>query len=232
MKKNKMMRLASALLVLTLLTAFAIGGTFAKYTTGASTSDTARVAHWGFTANDTITFNLFDATNETGIKSSNGDTVIAPGTTGSAKITVVNDDEATAPEVAYEINVSTNGSPSDIDHKLDEALTWTLQIGTNEAQQYDTWADLLAAIKKLSGDESGTKQYAAGTEVPDAFKNGTEYTISWTWDFERGTDAAGKDNANHDDTVLGSMNLSQLDELTLSIGVTISQLDTYTAPGA
>ena len=47
MKKNKMMRLASVLLVLTLLSTSVISGTFAKYTTQDSASDKARVAKWG-----------------------------------------------------------------------------------------------------------------------------------------------------------------------------------------
>lgn len=47
MKKNRMLRLASALLILTLLTTSVIGGTFAKYVSTGSVSDTARVAKWG-----------------------------------------------------------------------------------------------------------------------------------------------------------------------------------------
>lgn len=47
MKKNKMMRLASVLLVLTLLSTSVISGTFAKYTTQDAASDKARVAKWG-----------------------------------------------------------------------------------------------------------------------------------------------------------------------------------------
>lgn len=47
MKKNKMMRLASLLLVMVLMSTCVIGGTFAKYTTQDSASDTARVAKWG-----------------------------------------------------------------------------------------------------------------------------------------------------------------------------------------
>ncbi len=47
MKKNKMMRLASVLLVAVLLTTSAISGTFAKYVTQDSANDTARVAKWG-----------------------------------------------------------------------------------------------------------------------------------------------------------------------------------------
>ncbi len=47
MKKNKMMRLASGLLVMTLMTTSVISGTFAKYTSTGSANDTARVAKWG-----------------------------------------------------------------------------------------------------------------------------------------------------------------------------------------
>ena len=47
MKKNKFMRLASCLLVGTLLTTCAISGTFAKYTTQDAAEDSARVAKWG-----------------------------------------------------------------------------------------------------------------------------------------------------------------------------------------
>lgn len=47
MKKNKMMRSASALLVMVLLTTSVISGTFAKYTTQDSAYDSARVAKWG-----------------------------------------------------------------------------------------------------------------------------------------------------------------------------------------
>lgn len=50
MKKNKMMRLASWLMVLTLLTTCIISGTFAKYVTSDSAGDTARVAQWGVVA--------------------------------------------------------------------------------------------------------------------------------------------------------------------------------------
>ncbi len=47
MKKNRMMRLASGLLVAVLLTTSMIAGTFAKYTTQDSAYDSARVAKWG-----------------------------------------------------------------------------------------------------------------------------------------------------------------------------------------
>lgn len=47
MKKNKMMRVASFLLVAVLLSTSVISGTFAKYTTQDNAGDAARVAKWG-----------------------------------------------------------------------------------------------------------------------------------------------------------------------------------------
>ena len=47
MKKNTMMRIASILLVVTLLSTCVISGTFAKYVTKAEGKDQARVAKWG-----------------------------------------------------------------------------------------------------------------------------------------------------------------------------------------
>jgi hypothetical protein len=49
MRKNKMLRLASGMLVATLLSTSVISGTFAKYVTTAKASDTAVVAKWGVT---------------------------------------------------------------------------------------------------------------------------------------------------------------------------------------
>ena len=67
MKKNRMMRAASALLVAVLMTTCTISGTFAKYTTSATGSDAARVANWGFESDgvlaleDLFTDNYTDA---------------------------------------------------------------------------------------------------------------------------------------------------------------------------
>lgn len=47
MKKNKMMRIAAVLLVVTLLSTCAISGTFAKYVAKADFEDSVRVAKWG-----------------------------------------------------------------------------------------------------------------------------------------------------------------------------------------
>ena len=47
MKKIKFVKIACAMLIMCLITTCAIGTTLAKYTTGSSAADTARVAKWG-----------------------------------------------------------------------------------------------------------------------------------------------------------------------------------------
>ena len=90
MKKNKMMRIASILLVVTLLSTCVISGTFAKYVTKAEGADKARVAKWGVLVS--VEGNAFateyqahdEAYKEDGgeisVQASNEDQVVAPGT--------------------------------------------------------------------------------------------------------------------------------------------------------
>lgn len=114
MKKNKMMRLASGLLVAVLLTTSMISGTYAKYVTTASGSDSARVAKWGvevyadasdafmneYASHDTATYAGVT------VKSIDDKKVVAPGTS-SADITdgaFVFSISGT-PEVATEVSI-------------------------------------------------------------------------------------------------------------------------------
>ena len=59
MKKNKMMRLASFLLIAVLVSTSAISGTYAKYTTSGFAEDQARVAKWGVTVAADVTTDTF-----------------------------------------------------------------------------------------------------------------------------------------------------------------------------
>ena len=112
MRKNKMMRLASALLVAVLLSTCAISGTFAKYVTTASAADTARVAKWGVAINSvnaadntffkgeyTTDDTKYSATITNSVDSADGADVIAPGTKGDW----VNVSVSGTPEVAVKV---------------------------------------------------------------------------------------------------------------------------------
>jgi len=104
MKKNKMMRLASVLMVLTLLTTSVIGGTFAKYVTTAESSDTARVAKWGIKMdeNGADMFSYSYDTTDGSVENEAADKdLVAPGTAGSVVYSVTG-----TPETDYVISFS------------------------------------------------------------------------------------------------------------------------------
>ena len=204
MRKNKMMRAASGLLVAVLLTTCIISGTFAKYTTTTSGSDAARVARWGF--NDTASITLSDLFKTEYDKNVKGEAdVIAPGTTNSAKFKFDYSGTQSAPEVAYTFTVSADGSTCDQTIQDNPNIKWKLDNG-----EWGTWEQLIAAIEKLDGDVA---QYDAG-KLPDAFSGTTEHTVEWKWDFE---------NNDSGDTTMG--NATELANVKLVITVTATQVD-------
>ena len=104
MRKNKMMRAASALLVAVLLTTSTISGTFAKYVTQDSAKDVARVAKWGVELQ--VEGNLY------------GDTYGA-----DDKIVKDNDDSISVQSVNYAVNTDDVVAPGTLN---DEGFSFTL----------------------------------------------------------------------------------------------------------
>lgn len=183
MKKNVMMRVASALLVAVLMTTCAISGTFAKYTSSKTTSDNARVAVWGLGVNEITIEDMFlDVYSN--VDSQDGDDVVAPGT--SKQVTV---DFITAagvvPEVAYtfvvEITVDVDGAQG---AALLSKLDWTVNGTAVEFEDGVAKAVL-------------TTEYAAGTAPADL-------VIKWEWPFEVGENADEKNANNATDTTIGN----------------------------
>lgn len=211
MKKNKIMRFASALLVLAMLTTCVISGTFAKYTTNVEGTDTARVAKWGFKeAAASVTLdNLFKKTYDKNVEGAVD--VIAPGTTNSAQFGFTYDGTG-APEVAYTFKIDTTGSVCADEIKNNPNIQWQLDGGT-----WGSWDELLTAIAALN-----TKtDYAAG-ELPAAFSaTVTTHTVAWQWAFESAGAAQAAQNTL--DTKMG--NKAALDAVTLKITVTATQID-------
>ena len=232
MKKTKFMRAALLLLVLTLITSCFVGGTFAKYTTSTTGNDSARVAYWGFDQDASTTIDLFNG-EYTNVKASGKvddfSNVIAPGTEKSTTFafgyTNYKTDTIKAPEVAYDFTVNAEASGSYT--KLDENANfkWTLAKGNAAATEYNKVADLLAAIKALSGDNTGTgtKRYEAGN-LPEAFTSADEvYHIGWKWAFETTTNDGADAAQDAIDTAMG--NAANLDNVTLKITITATQID-------
>lgn len=181
MKKNKMMRVASALLVAVLLTTCAISGTFAKYVTQATGSDSARVAKWdikleGAAMVNTFDFNLFntvmdtsDGNAENDIKTNDG-SIIAPGTKGSFAIDLKNDSEVNA---KYAIDYTLQ-NPDNIPVKFSvDGTNWYTDIN---------YIDVNNVALGMTGEAT--------------------VTVQWMWEFEAGADAY--------DTQLGTTGASVL----------------------
>jgi len=199
MKKNKMMRAASALLVAVLLTTCAISGTFAKYVSTATGTDTARVAKWAFNVGEaniaqtnTFVFDLFTYTDANVDVDGNGsEHVIAPGTTGKFDIVLTNNSEVTA---TYAVDFTEVRTASDKGNVI--PMKYSLD-STN-------WVDNIDDIDVASG-------------VTSIGMNGgsTTVTIYWKWDFN------GLDNV---DTDLGQ-DYDGVPNVTISATVTATQVD-------
>lgn len=225
MEKNRMMRLASALLILTLLTTCMISGTFAKYTTQATGEDTARVAKWGVTVSthtDLFAISYTNTNDNSGtvtVKSEGADKLVAPGTTG---IGLGVTSEGT-PEVSYEMKIKLNDTtvkmpslkytPKDAtDASIYEPVKFSVLNDTTLIKGDMTLADLITLF-------DGTKaiykyNVADGKYYVDSDGNGIIDTttgldacpniqIKWEWAFEPGTDDIAKALNNELDTILG-----------------------------
>ena len=237
MRKNRMMRLASALLILTMVTTCAISGTFAKYVTSDSGTDTARVAKWGFGATDNsiVLDNLF-LDSYTNIAGENQANVVAPGETESVDFKFEYDtaNVAAKPEVAYTfvVDAEVTGDYADLDKNKN--FTWIL-----DTNHYQTVAELIDAIEALDGNVAAADgkpaNYYAPNTLPAAFypsDNGAAtHTIGWNWEFEGGTATYDHDgdpstaelNQDQFDTYMG--NETDVDDVTITITITATQVD-------
>ena len=242
MKKNKIMRAALALLVVTMLTMSIVSGTFAKYVTSGSANDAARVAKFGVVVE--ASGNLFDTTyvNKAGgntpgstnitVKSESGD-VVAPGTKSSddgLKISVKGQPEVS---VNVSLNVTTandiflKGSDKDLPKMTTASGTdtfknttdyypvkFTLANSTRKIVDGGKLADVKTELEKLS------KDYDAGTNLSNLIG---DLKLTWEWDF----DASGAGTYDDQDTLLGDLaaNTPLAPATTLTPGTNIASAD-------
>lgn len=224
MKKNKMMRVASALLVAVLLSTCAISGTFAKYVATGSGSDSARVAKWGV-AIETENFSMFTkeyATNDAtatfegaySVQSSNSDNVLAPGTKGEfANIAITG-----TPEVAVEVAVVPTVTLSDnwtVNGEFYCPVTITVGDTVISGLDYENAVAFTNAVKNAI--EGNSAQYALNTDLSTKGDD-TNLDLAWYWGFE-GTE--GGKQTDIKDTALGDV-AAKGDELKIGIDVAIS----------
>lgn len=221
MKKNRMMRTAAVLLVAVLLTTSVISGTFAKYTTSASSWDSARVANWGFERTNSMDLTNLFLGSYTNVASNNGDDVIAPGTEGSTTFSFAYDgaNGEDGPEVAYTFEVKVEAS-CDNAILANKNILWQL-----DNKGYGSWDKMIADITALSGSTTGKQEYAPNT-LPAAFTDADEvHTISWKWIFDETAANKEADTVNGDDLDTAMGNDDALANCSIKITITATQVD-------
>lgn len=190
MKKNVMMRVASVLLVAVMLTTCVISGTFAKYVTDATGSDTARVAKWGVTvtaSGTTFAEKYNDAADVAGVKVVSTEKVVAPGTYGS----LANVEVAGTPEVMVTVTYEATLTLTGFD-------TYCPLVFTVNGVTYAT-ADVKAVTPNVvctDAADLATKVSAAIVAVTNTYGVGTDLStvnddlgVSWSWAFEGNDDS-------------------------------------------
>ncbi len=221
MKKNKIMRIASVLLVAVILTTCAISGTFAKYVTSTPGSDSARVAKFGVnvTATGTTFAKEYDTDDGTvrgtiakSVISSNADKLVAPGTDGEMVQMTLDGTPEVAVKVAYDATVA-----------LDKWTTtgtdfyFPLVIKVNGTPVDFSTAANATDVKTAIEDaiEAYTINYAPNTDLSTVDTD--SLAITWEWPFE---------GENAKDTILGK-NAADGDAATISLAVTttVTQID-------
>ncbi len=231
-KKNVLMRSAGLLLALVLVTSCFVGSTFAKYTTSADATESARVAKFGVTvtANGDV-FATEYATDDPNVVATiaksviSTDKVVAPGT---KKEGFVASTIAGTPEVAVRVSYEakefelTNWTTTGTDEYCPLVFTVNgteYKIGnagiTNVAQLQTAVKDAIKAY---------TKDYAPGTDLSGV--GADTLNISWEWPFETGADDAEKLVNNEKDTALGNQAAAgNAATVSLTLATTVTQID-------
>ncbi len=231
-KKNWTMRIAVLMFALVLMTSCFVGGTFAKYVTSGSGSDTARVAKFGVKVEATgdVFAKTYDAADPKvndykgdviaqSVISAGDDNVVAPGTskTGSLAISVTGTPEV-AVTVAHTATVALNDKWVDANGNYYCPLKITVGSDTVYGMDYNSATDFAAAVK---GKIDSTENYQAKTDLSSAAVAKAP-VISWAWDF------VGTDNKQTDekDTYLGDQAAEgKAATITITVATTVTQID-------
>lgn len=234
MKKNVMMRVASVLLVAVMLTTCVISGTFAKYVTDATSSDSARVAKWGVTV--TGSSDMFDkeyknSGSEVTVYSST-DKLVAPGTDGTLSSFTVTGTPEVDTSITYTPVVKVTGywfdgaadfyCPIVVTVKSD--ATYTI-CGLDYDDNVAFENAIIAAIEKAN------KTCNTGDDLSTV---STDLSVSWEWAFDdvaHGALCAGTshkvEQTDGKDTFLGDWEKkgNATPKISVSITCTITQVD-------
>ena len=178
MKDNKLVKVFLIALLIVMVGLILVSGTYAKYTTTFTGSDTATVAKFKVSSNTTAeTFDLFKTAKEVDGTTADAEVVngkVAPGTGGKFDIQLTNDSEV---KVHYAISLKeTNESNIPIEYSLDGTTYVTaenfasvsaddLAIGstTQKVSVYWRWAFEGKDSTNYKTTQTDTTDYTLGT---------------------------------------------------------------------
>lgn len=202
MKNNKTVKFMALVLFVTILAIILVSGTYAKYTTSATGSDTATVAKWSIklgnediakSTEKTFTIDLFstitntDGSEEKNVKKTDG-SLIAPGTMGSFTLLSLKNES--------EVNTKYN-----VTYTLANESGVPLEFTTNKDDE-SSWKSDFTAIN-VSNESLATDATA------------TTATVYWRWAFTKDT---ARDTS---DTTLGTTTPT----VTLTAKIDVEQAD-------
>ena len=235
-KKNWTLRAAVLMLALVLITSCFVGGTFAKYVTSGSGTDSARVAKFGVTvtANGDVFAKEYDTNDQTVVGTIaksviSTDKVVAPGTTSNGDFvaaTITGTPEG-AVRVSYKLDTATLQLENWKDGDGQFYCPLVFKVKTPDGNtvisgmEFQTAEAMKAAL--VNAVAAYTRDYAPGTDLSG--KAADTLAISWEWPFETGTDADKPAN-NVKDTFLGDEAAAgRAATVSLTLATTVTQID-------
>ena len=235
-KKNWTLRAAVLMFALVLITSCFVGGTFAKYVTSGSGTDSARVAKFGVTvtANGTMFAKEYATDDQTVVGTIaksviSTDKVVAPGTesNGDFVAATVTGTPEVAVRVSYKLDTATLQLENwkDGDGKFYCPLVFKVKTPDGNTvisgMEFQTAEAMKAAL--VNAVAAYTRDYAPGTDLSG--KAADTLAISWEWPFETGTDADKPAN-NIRDTFLGDEAAAgRAATVSLTLATTVTQID-------
>lgn len=236
LKKNWTLRAAVLMLALVLITSCFVGGTFAKYVTSGSGTDSARVAKFGVTvtANGDVFAKEYDTNDQTVVGTIaksviSTDKVVAPGTTSNGDFVAAT--ITGTPEVAVRVSYKLDAASlqlenwKDADDEFYCPLVFRVKNNNGNTvisgMEFQTAEAMKAAL--VNAVAAYTKDYAPGTDLSG--KAAETLTISWEWPFETGADGDKPAN-NVKDTFLGDEAAAgRAATVSLTLATTVTQID-------
>lgn len=205
-KDNRTVKFAIIVLALTMIALILVAGTYAKYTSSGSGTDSVKVAKWSFkvgdkditTATESFTFDLFKTikdsdgnANETDVKAGK---IIAPGTSGEFSFDVENTSEVNAKySLSYTV---TNDGNIPVEFSVDDG----------------PWVSAL--------DSKNVTDKAIAMGVKETVK------VKWRWAYEGVSSTNFKTSqTDNTDTALGVTAQGTANTLTVKIDASATQVD-------